>query len=113
MLVCVIVCVGPRFVFPSLFGWKSCKWVTKVTLRKSYRKGFWERIGCHARGRIAFDERWAPQARGVWTVLSSMNQWFLKITGPRVGAVVMQYSGFYLGWFVDTFKSLLRLKNHE
>lgn len=100
-------------MFPELFGWKSCKWVTKVTLCKKYRKGFWERIGCHARGRIAQNERWAPQAKGVWTVLSTMNQGFLYLTGPRIGTLVMQKSGFYLGWFVDTFKNVLRLKNDE
>ena len=27
-------------------------------------RGFWEKLGCHARGRVALDERWAPSFLG-------------------------------------------------
>mmetsp|Transcript_6044 Transcript_6044/g.7896 ORF Transcript_6044/g.7896 Transcript_6044/m.7896 type:complete len:350 (+) Transcript_6044:83-1132(+) len=104
---------GIRFVFPTLFGWKSCKWVSTVRLLTEYRKGFWERIGCHARGRVEFDERWAPQASKVWNVLYGSNAMFLKVFGDKVGFFVMQKSGYYLGVCVDSIQYLLNFKKQE
>uniref|UniRef100_A0A7S3PJ36 Oxidoreductase molybdopterin-binding domain-containing protein n=2 Tax=Aplanochytrium stocchinoi TaxID=215587 RepID=A0A7S3PJ36_9STRA len=102
---------GIRFVFPSLFGWKSCKWVTKVDLAVEYKKGFWERIGCHARGRVKYNERWAPQASKFWKFLAGSNSTFLSVFGQSIGTFVMQKSGFYLGFCVDTIKYVFKLKN--
>lgn len=39
---------GPvRAVFPSLYAWKSCKWVVSVEFLESERLGFWELRGYH------------------------------------------------------------------
>jgi len=37
---------GPvRLVVPHLWGYKSCKWVTRIELRQGPRPGYWERRG--------------------------------------------------------------------
>jgi DMSO/TMAO reductase YedYZ molybdopterin-dependent catalytic subunit len=37
---------GPlRLVVPHLWGYKSCKWVTRIELRRGPRPGYWERRG--------------------------------------------------------------------
>jgi DMSO/TMAO reductase YedYZ molybdopterin-dependent catalytic subunit len=36
-----------RAVIPSLYGWKSCKWVCAVEFLARERLGFWERRGYH------------------------------------------------------------------
>ena len=62
---------GPRLVFPACFGWKSAKYLRCVELLPDHRLGFWEKLGCHSRGRWAWDERWAPGTSAkVWTVLA-------------------------------------------
>eukprot|EP00928_Gymnodinium_smaydae_P055929 TRINITY_DN39393_c0_g1_i1.p1 TRINITY_DN39393_c0_g1~~TRINITY_DN39393_c0_g1_i1.p1 ORF type:complete len:345 (+),score=44.71 TRINITY_DN39393_c0_g1_i1:98-1036(+) len=104
---------GPRLVFPGLFGWKSCKWLSKIDVSVTYEKGFWERIGCHARGRVEFNERWAPQASSVWNVLSTQNKLFAAVFGERIWTLVMQTSGPFLGYWVDTIKYHLRLSNKD
>jgi DMSO/TMAO reductase YedYZ molybdopterin-dependent catalytic subunit len=39
---------GPlRAVVPSLYAWKSCKWVTRVEFLADERLGFWELRGYH------------------------------------------------------------------
>jgi DMSO/TMAO reductase YedYZ molybdopterin-dependent catalytic subunit len=39
---------GPlRAVVPSLYAWKSCKWVVEVELLRAERLGFWEVRGYH------------------------------------------------------------------
>ncbi len=39
---------GPlRAVIPSLYAWKSCKWVARVELLEQDRLGFWETRGYH------------------------------------------------------------------
>lgn len=39
---------GPlRAVVPSLYAWKSCKWVVEVEFLSSERLGFWELRGYH------------------------------------------------------------------
>ena len=48
---------GPRLVFPTVYGWKSAKYLTRVRLLRRYEDGFWERLGCHRRGRWALEER--------------------------------------------------------
>lgn len=45
---------GPlRAVLPHLLGWKSVKWLTRITLFQEPIPGFWEQRGYHLRGRIA------------------------------------------------------------
>lgn len=42
---------GPlRVVVPSLWGWKSCKWVRTVEVLDQDRPGFWEKRGRPAHG---------------------------------------------------------------
>ncbi len=49
---------GPARPFiPSLYGWKSAKWLTEISLISGYRDGYWERYGYHKRGRIMLEER--------------------------------------------------------
>ncbi len=39
---------GPlRAVLPSLYAWKSCKWVTRIEFRAREALGFWELRGYH------------------------------------------------------------------
>jgi DMSO/TMAO reductase YedYZ molybdopterin-dependent catalytic subunit len=39
---------GPlRAVVPSLYAWKSCKWVVRVELLPREQLGFWELRGYH------------------------------------------------------------------
>ena len=60
---------GPRIVLPHLFGWKSCKWLHSVQFLDEQAMGFWERLGCHMRGRVELGERWAPRSKSVWDFL--------------------------------------------
>ncbi|MCL5009833.1 MAG: sulfite oxidase-like oxidoreductase [Candidatus Parvarchaeota archaeon] len=46
-----------RPFIPSLYGWKSAKWLTEVELIQDYEDGYWERYGYHQRGRVAEEER--------------------------------------------------------
>ena len=42
---------GPaRLLVPHLYFWKSAKWVTRLTVSETDRRGFWERNGYHDRG---------------------------------------------------------------
>lgn len=44
---------GPfRTVIPNLWGYKSCKWVSKIYFLKEYIRGFWESNGYEDRGEI-------------------------------------------------------------
>ncbi|MDH2906434.1 MAG: molybdopterin-dependent oxidoreductase [Methanomassiliicoccales archaeon] len=53
-----------RLVVPSLYGWKSAKWVQAVELLKEYRDGYWEERGYHERGDFLVEERFKdPAAR--------------------------------------------------
>ena len=60
---------GPRIVLPHLFGWKSCKWLHQVEFLSSHQQGFWEKLGCHMRGRVELNERWAPKTKSIWDFL--------------------------------------------
>lgn len=42
---------------PHLYGWKSAKWLTEITLLPSYVDGFWEMYGYHERGNVWEEER--------------------------------------------------------
>jgi DMSO/TMAO reductase YedYZ molybdopterin-dependent catalytic subunit len=64
-----------RLVCPSLFGWKSAKFLTELEFSDEYSDGFWECLACHARGRISFDERWKEGAgEAVWPKLIALHQ---------------------------------------
>jgi len=53
-----------RLVVPSLYGWKSAKWVHAVELLREYRDGYWEERGYHERGDFLEEERFKdPAAR--------------------------------------------------
>lgn len=48
---------GPlRMLIPNLWGYKSCKWLTKVTFSKNNVSGFWETHGYDDRGLIEAGE---------------------------------------------------------
>lgn len=46
-----------RPFIPTLYGWKSAKWLTEIRLMNEYQDGYWEQYGYHDRGRKAFEER--------------------------------------------------------
>ncbi len=49
---------GPvRLVAPRLYGWKSAKWVTRITLHEEYQDGYWEALAYHERGLVWAQER--------------------------------------------------------
>ena len=49
---------GPvRLVVPSVYGWKSAKWVGAVEFMAGDRPGFWEQRGYHMRGDYWKEER--------------------------------------------------------
>ena len=44
---------GPlRMVIPQLWGYKSCKWLTKIEFLEKYRTGYWELRGYSHRAQI-------------------------------------------------------------
>lgn len=50
---------GPaRLIIPSLYAWKSAKWVAGVELTEEDRPGFWEVNGYHMRGDPWHEERY-------------------------------------------------------
>ncbi len=46
-----------RPYIPSLYGWKSAKWLKLIFITDSYKDGYWERYGYHERGRWKEQER--------------------------------------------------------
>lgn len=46
-----------RPVIPSLYGWKSVKWLCKIEFMEKYVDGFWESRGYHERGDVWREER--------------------------------------------------------
>lgn len=98
---------GPRIVFPRLFGWKSAKWLTELQLLDEYRKGFWEKCGCHPRGRVAQNERFREGwSAFVWEWLAAAPGVYRRVGGHDVWVSVMQYGGNLLGAFVSRFTTL-------
>jgi DMSO/TMAO reductase YedYZ molybdopterin-dependent catalytic subunit len=50
---------GPaRLIVPSLYAWKSAKWVRGVEFTATDQAGFWERLGYHMRGDPWLQERY-------------------------------------------------------
>ncbi len=51
---------GPvRIVIPSLYFWKSAKWVRQITFLEHDVKGYWEALGYHNEGDPWREERYA------------------------------------------------------
>ena len=51
---------GPaRLVIPSLYFWKSAKWVRRIEFALTDRPGFWERRGYHNQGDPWAEERYS------------------------------------------------------
>lgn len=46
-----------RPFMPSLYAWKSAKWVNRIELIPEYRDGYWEAYGYHERGDVWTEER--------------------------------------------------------
>jgi DMSO/TMAO reductase YedYZ molybdopterin-dependent catalytic subunit len=101
---------GPRLVFPALFGWKSAKYLSTIKLLERYEDGFWERLGCHRRGRWAMDERWSENAAGVWNWLAWMTNLYAKFGGEKIWIWVMVRGGSFLGSIAAMFTSLFRVR---
>lgn len=98
---------GPRLVFPALFGWKSAKWLTRIELAPSYSPGFWEKCGCHARGRVARNERFREGwSAAIWYWLAAAPGVYRRFGGYEVWIFVIQSGGRVLGTIVDRFTSL-------
>jgi len=95
---------GPRLVFPSLYGWKSAKFLKEVHFLATAddapgaKRGFWEKLGCHPRGRWAEEQRWAPGTSAVvWTALAGMTDLYRVFGGVWVWERVMVHGGRVLG----------------
>ena len=50
-----------RFLVPSLYGWKSAKWVSGIELIAEDAPGFWEQRGYHLNGDPWKEERFWPE----------------------------------------------------
>ncbi|KAG5191089.1 Oxidoreductase, molybdopterin-binding domain-containing protein [Tribonema minus] len=88
---------GIRIVIPSLFGWKSAKWLSELHFLPYHAKGFWEKLGCHTRGRALEGERWAAGAAPVWEALTWMSSLYYRFGGYTIWVAVMQRGGAALG----------------
>lgn len=98
---------GPRIVFPRCYGWKSNKFLTRVDLLPDDAPGFWEKLGCHPRGRWALEERWAPGTSSrVWNLLAWITDQYRVFGGERVWEFVMVRGGRCLGWLADVRDAL-------
>eukprot|EP01025_Chloroclados_australasicus_P066694 TRINITY_DN920_c0_g1_i10.p2 TRINITY_DN920_c0_g1~~TRINITY_DN920_c0_g1_i10.p2 ORF type:complete len:286 (-),score=37.54 TRINITY_DN920_c0_g1_i10:930-1787(-) len=104
---------GVRIVFPSLFGWKSAKWLTEVHFLKRQKDGFWEKLYCHPRGRVEFNERWHQKAKGVWETLIWMLSWYDVVLPREYVVKLMQVSGAVLGWFTLRINYLQKSGNNK
>ncbi len=50
-----------RLIVPSLYGWKSAKWVNAIELMAEDSPGFWEQRGYHNNGDPWKEERFWPE----------------------------------------------------
>ena len=106
---------GPRLVFPSLYGWKSAKFLKEVAFLATdddapgARRGFWEKLGCHPRGRWAEEQRWAPGTSAVvWNALAGMTDLYRVVGGVWVWERVMVHGGRVLGAIASTWETVRR-----
>jgi len=96
---------GPRLIFPRLFGWKSAKYLRSIAFLERYEDGFWEKLGCHRRGRWSANERWSANAAGIWTRLAWITDLYARIGGERLWIWVMVKGGAFLGFIAAMFTS--------
>ncbi|CAM9693758.1 unnamed protein product, partial [Heterosigma akashiwo] len=75
---------GPRFIFPGLFGWKSCKYVHEIHFLDKKEKGFYEKLGCHDRGRVDYLERFDKKAEGVGKFLKACLEVYIRFCPEKV-----------------------------
>lgn len=93
---------GPRLVLPTLFGWKSAKWMVELELLESFAPGFWERLGCHPRGRVHQNERFREGwSAAIWAWLAAAPGVYRRLGGYSAWVFVMQAGGSMLGAFVS------------
>ncbi len=52
-----------RLVVPSLYAWKSAKYLEEVEFRRDLARGFWEQRGYHDRGDPWLEERFHETSR--------------------------------------------------
>jgi Oxidoreductase molybdopterin binding domain len=80
-----------RLLFPKLWGWKSVKFVDELHFLPAFTPGFWEKFGCHPRGRISHDERWSeePGRGAVWKFLTAWNDLWRVFFGQRTWMAMM------------------------
>ncbi|MCY3410432.1 MAG: molybdopterin-dependent oxidoreductase [Candidatus Heimdallarchaeota archaeon] len=51
---------GPlRSLVPQLYLWKSVKWLTKISFKEVWERGFWEERGYHQKGDPWLNERYS------------------------------------------------------
>ena len=104
---------GPRLCFPTLYGWKSAKYLNRVTLFEEHEDGFWEKLGCSRRGRWAHEERWqSGSSARVWTVLAWITNRY-RFFGEGVWVWVMVRGGAALGALCAKWTSLFDLRRSE
>ena len=46
-----------RPIIPSLYAWKSVKWLREMEFMERYADGYWEERGYHERGNVWLEER--------------------------------------------------------
>ncbi|WP_168371330.1 molybdopterin-dependent oxidoreductase [Pyrodictium occultum] len=54
-----------RLLAPTLYGWKSVKWLREIHVLESYVDGYWEARGYHERGLVAAEERFKLRNPGL------------------------------------------------
>lgn len=104
---------GVRIVCPSLFGWKSAKYLTEIHFLPSYQNGFWEKLGCHQRGRAMLGERWTASAATSWQWLVWMADLYRRFVGPKVYWMNLWIGSNVLGWFSRAFGLLTSTHNEK
>lgn len=92
---------GIRIVPPTLYGWKSAKFLTEIHFLPYSQKGFWEKLGCHVHGRVAENERWAEEAAWIWTFLIQSADLYKVFLGPNVYFFMLWLGSTVLGWMVQ------------
>jgi DMSO/TMAO reductase YedYZ molybdopterin-dependent catalytic subunit len=50
-----------RPFFKDLYGWKSAKWLSEITVMDAYLDGYWEERGYHQRGNVWNEERFKQE----------------------------------------------------
>jgi DMSO/TMAO reductase YedYZ molybdopterin-dependent catalytic subunit len=89
-----------RLVIPELFGWKSAKYLAKLQFTNSYEQGFWEKLGCHERGRVKYEERWKKGvSTTIWKGLIYLHSLY-DFCGQEMWTKSMKMGSTVLGYIV-------------